>query len=97
MNQIEVFYKDMRVIELQNIEREEGQIFYLRKYTCDAILELPTSTDSVPIFFSIETSPMGKKIIELSFPQPVNYPLIPVKKALHEYILTEELEGRLPC
>ncbi len=87
----------MRVIELQNIEREEGKIFYLRKYTCDAILELPTSTDAVPINFNIETSPMGKKIIELSFPQPVNYPLIPVKKALLEYILTEELEGRLPC
>ena len=51
----------MRVIELQNIQREEGQIFYLRKYTCDAVMEFPTSTDTVPIFFSIETSPMGKK------------------------------------
>jgi len=87
----------MRVIELQNIEREESQIFYLRKYTCNAILELPTCTDTVSILFSIETSPMGKKLIELSFPQPINYPLIPVKKALLEYILTEELEGRLPC
>ena len=70
----------MRVIELQNIQREEGQIFYLRKYTCDAVMEFPTSTDTVQIYFSIETSPMGKKIIELSFPQPINYPLIPVKK-----------------
>ena len=87
----------MRVIELQNIQREEGQIFYLRKYTCDAVMEFPTSTDTVQIFFSIETSPMGKKNIELSFPQPINYPLIPVKKALLEYIFTEELEGRLPC
>lgn len=89
--------KNMRVIELQNIQREEGQIFYMRKYNCDAVLELPNSTETVPIFFSIETSPMGKKIIELSFPKPINYPLIPVKKALLEYIFTEELEGRLPC
>lgn len=87
----------MRVIELKNIIREEGQIFYLRKYTCDAVIELPTSTDKVSIFFSIETNPMGKKIIEITFTQPVNYPLIPIKKALIEYILTEELEGRLPC
>ena len=36
-------------------------------------------------------------VIELSFPTPVNYPLIPVKKSLVEFILTEELEGRLPC
>lgn len=87
----------MKVVELQNLQREEGQIFYLRKYTCDAIIELPTATENTPIFFSIETSPFGKKIIELSFVKPLNYPLIPVKKALLEYILTEEMEGRLPC
>lgn len=87
----------MRVIELKNIVREEGQIFYIRKYSCDAIIEFPTSTDAVKILFNIETNPMGKKIIEFSFPQPINYPLIPIKKALNEFILTEELEGRLPC
>ena len=87
----------MKVVELQNLQREEGQIFYLRKYTCDVILELPTSQEKVPVFFSIETSPMGKKIIEISFLEKVNYPLIPVKKALMEFIFTEELEGRLPC
>lgn len=87
----------MRVVELKNLQREEGQIFYLRKYACDAVLEFPTSTESTPILFSIETSPIGKKIIELSFKQTLNYPLLPVKKAILEYILTEEIEGRLPC
>ena len=87
----------MRVLELQNLEREEGQIFYIRKYACNAILELPTCQENVPITFTIETSPLGKKIIELTFNKTVNYPLIPVKKALLEYIYTEEIEGRLPC
>lgn len=87
----------MRVLELQNLTREEGQIFYIRKYSCEAVLELPTSQEKVPIIFTIETSPLGKKIIELTFPQPVNYPLLPVKKALMEYIYTEEIEGRIPC
>ena len=87
----------MRVIELKNIVREEGQIFYIRKYSCDAIIEFPTNTEAVKILFNIETNPMGKKIIEFSFPQTFNYPLIPIKKALNEFILTEELEGRLPC
>lgn len=87
----------MKVLELKNLQREEGQIFYLRKYTCDAIIELPTSTEKAHIFFSIETSPFGKKIIELQFLQPLNYPLIPIKKALLEHILTEEMEGRIPC
>ena len=87
----------MRVVELNNIEREEGQIFYLRKYACDAVLEFPTSQESIHILFSIETNPFGQKDIKLTFPQQINYPLIPVKKALLEFIFTEELEGRLPC
>lgn len=87
----------MRVVELKNLQREEGQIFYLKKYNCDAVLELPTSTEETPIFFTIETNPFGQKYIELTFIRPINYPLVPVKKALLEYILTEEMEGRLPC
>jgi hypothetical protein len=87
----------MKVVELQNIMREEGHIFYLRKYTCDAVLELPTSECTVKISFSIETSPFGQKKIEVIFPQQINYPLLPVKKALVEFILKEEEEGRLPC
>lgn len=87
----------MRVVELKNLLREEGQIFYLRKYTCDVVLEFPTSTEETPIFFSIETNPFGQKDIKLNFIRPINYPILPVKKALIEFIPTEELEGRLPC
>lgn len=87
----------MRVIELQKIEREEGELFYRKKYKCDAVLELPTSNDVVPIIFTVETDPFSRKIIEITFLSQVNYPLVSVKKVLKEYILTEELEGRLPC
>ncbi len=87
----------MKVLGLRNLQREEGQIFYLRKYTCEAIIELPTETQYAPLFFTIETSPIGKKIIELSFQKPVNYPLVPLKKAILECILAEEIEGKLPC
>lgn len=87
----------MRVIELKKIEREESELFYRRKYKCDAVLELPTSNETVPVFFTIETDPFGRKNIELSFPRQVNYPLVPVKKVLIEFILTEEMEGRIPC
>ena len=86
----------MKVLELQNLQREEGQIFYLRKYTCDAVIELPTATETAGILFTIEVNPMGKRIIQITFTKPINYTLLPVKKALTEFILTEELEGRLP-
>jgi hypothetical protein len=87
----------MKVVELENLQREEGEIFYLRKYHCTALIEFPTTTEEVPIFFSIETNPLGQKTIDLSVIKPLNYPLLPVKKALINFIFTEELEGRLPC
>ncbi|NLC93194.1 MAG: hypothetical protein GX677_07025 [Treponema sp.] len=87
----------MKVLEMKNIEREEGQIFYLRKYKGEAVLQFPTNTLNTKIQFTIETNPLGKKNIDLAILQAINYPLLPVRKAILEYIFTEELEGRLPC
>lgn len=88
----------MKVLKLENIQREEGHIFYRRKYEADAIIELPTSTASTKLNFIIDVSPLGVKTVELEKLDPTpNYPLSPLKKAIKDYILTEEIEGRLPC
>lgn len=87
----------MKVLEFRNLAREEGQIFYLRKYTCDAVMELPTSSLNAKINFSIETTPLGEKNIIIGFDEPLNYPVLPVKKALKDYILMQDKEGHLPC
>ena len=52
----------MKVVDIKNLQREEGHIFYLRKYEGDAVLELPTSVETTKIKFSIEMSPLGEKI-----------------------------------
>ena len=44
----------MKVLQLKELQREEGQIFYLRKYTCIIVLELPTGVENAEIKFSIE-------------------------------------------
>ena len=75
----------MKVVDIKNLQREEGHIFYLRKYEGDAVLELPTSVETTKIKFSIEMSPLGEKKVELSLMTTVNYPLLPVKKALIDY------------
>ena len=54
-------------------------------------------SETVKIFFIIDMDPLGRKSIEFSFPQPISYPLMSVKKALTEYILIEDTEGRIPC
>lgn len=86
----------MNIVELKEITREEGQIFYLRKFTAVAVLELPTTTEDVPISFSIETSPLGERTIAVKVISAPNYPVMPLIAALKSYILTSDKEGRLP-
>lgn len=87
----------MKVVEIQDIQREEGQIFYIRKYTGNAVLELPTQNEIAQIQFTIEMDGLGRKSVDLKINQSVNYPIIPLRKSITEYILKEDDEGRLPC
>lgn len=86
----------MRIVELKNLSREEGYIYYRRNFSAECVVEIPGSTIEAPVNFCIETNPLGAKSIELNFEKSINYPLLPVKKALTEFILTQDKEGKLP-
>lgn len=87
----------MTVKEFVNLEREDVQIFYIRKYSAVAVIELPLRTDNVNIKFSIEMNSFGQKDISLVMENQIDYPMIPLKKAITEFILKLEQEGKLPC
>lgn len=87
----------MQVLKLNNIKKNEGVIYYRRHYTADAEVEFPNCVESIPLSFIIETGPLGDKQFELEFdPYKINYPFIPIKKALKEYILNIDQMGALP-
>lgn len=86
----------MRILELKNLYREEGYIYYRRNFTGNAVVEIPGQTIEAPVDFCIETNPFGQKSIEIEVSKTINYPVLPIKKALKEFILTEDSEGRLP-
>ena len=87
----------MRVVELQNLVREDVQIFYIRKYAATAVLDLTARTANVEIEFSIEMNSFGNKKISLSIKTQIDYPLIPIRKSIIEYLTNLEQEGKLPC
>ena len=87
----------MRVVELQNLAREDVQIFYIRKYTATAVLDLTARTANVDISFSIEMDPLGCKNFSLSIKTQIDYSLIPIRKTILDYITNLEVEGKLPC
>ncbi len=86
----------MKILELRNLYREEGYIYYMRKFSGVALIQIPGDTLQAPLQFSIETSPFGTKTIDIEVSKSVNYPVLPIKKALEAYILEEDKEGRLP-
>ncbi len=86
----------MNILELKNIEKEEGFIYYFRKYTAIATLQLPTEITDTPISFSIETGPLGDRNIEVELIKQPNYPALPIISALKRMILTNDQQGLIP-
>lgn len=87
----------MTVLDLKDIKVEEGFIYYMRKYTAIASLQLPTETTETPVQFSIETGPLGDRHIEVTLIKQPNYPALPILNALKKYILDNDLQGKFPC
>ena len=86
----------MTVLELNNVVREPGAIYYIRRYRALAKLKLPTETVDSEIEFSIETGPLGNKEIDIELLNQPNYPALPIKKALKEFINISDSNGTLP-
>lgn len=87
----------MQILKLNNVKKNEGVIYYRRHYTAEAEIELPNCIEMVPVSFIIETGPLGDKQFELEFdPYKINYPFIPIKRALREYILNFDQLGAFP-
>lgn len=87
----------MQVLEINSITREESQLFYMNRYSGTAVVDIMANKVNIPLTFSIEISPLGQRTIKIDFTQEsLNYPVMPIKKSLKEYINQLSLSGNLP-
>ena len=87
----------MTVLGLKDIRRKEDGIYYRRKFSANAEYQLPLGREEDgKIEFTIETSPFGTNDISVNLIDPVNYPVIQVKRALKDYIGKLDTDGKLP-
>ena len=87
----------MKVKEINSISKEDGFIYYINRYRGNAVLEILAKEVSIPVSFSIEINPLGQKNIEVeNLPSSLNYPVMPVKKSLKEFIDSMYSDGVLP-
>ena len=87
----------MHVLNLKNVQKNDGVIYYRREYSADAEIQTPGAVENLPVTFTIETGPLGNKELDLCFDSGIlNYPVLPVKKALKDFILLKDKDGDLP-
>lgn len=87
----------MKVIEIRDIVRKDVPIYYRRVYTGIAVLEFMEEHHDRRIEFSIETKPTGAKDIVVKLLEDIDYPLVPMTKALKDAIMAMDSSGALTC
>jgi len=87
----------MKVIRIIDIIRKDVPLYYRNKYTAIAEIEISsTVTNRVKIEFAIEVTPISGKVYSVDEIEDLDYPTLPVKKALVEEIKNYDREGLLP-
>lgn len=87
----------MKVLEIKSLSREEGFIYYVNRYRGTAVLEILSKQVTIPISFTIETSPFSEKTIQIgNLPDNLNYPVMPIANSLRNFIIEMDKSGVLP-
>jgi hypothetical protein len=86
----------MKILEIKDIVRKDVPIYYRRLYSGTAVLELINKPQYIPVEFQIEHMPTGQTEINVTLPNKVDYPLIPLVKELKNFIGALDSGGKLP-
>ncbi|MDR3172599.1 MAG: hypothetical protein LBU17_13435 [Treponema sp.] len=86
----------MKILEIKELIRKDVPIYYRRLFSGIVIMELLDKPVERHIDFSIETKPTGQKEILITIAEPLDYPLVPILRALKTFIDTIDERGELP-
>lgn len=86
----------MKILNIKEIIRKDTPIYYRRFFSGIASIEFLARTLERRIDFFIETMPTGNKEIIVTLGEPVDYPLVPLIKALKTTIESLDDDGKLP-
>lgn len=86
----------MQLLKIYNITKKDIPIYYRNDYSAVSDFSLiGNKIVTVALFFSIEMEPTGEKRINLQITDTVDYPIIPLFRALKEEIMNLEKKGEL--
>jgi hypothetical protein len=87
----------MTVLEMKDIQIKDSPIHYRSEYRAAAlVLFTGQQEEEIPVVFSIEHTAIGAVNIAVNIQRPLNYPILPVIKALKAHIAEMHSGGKLP-
>jgi len=86
----------MRIAALKNLVRKDVPIYYRRLFSGILEIELINQTVESRINFTVETKPTGVNEVTIDEMETVEYPLLPLRKAVKHYISLLDETGGLP-
>jgi len=86
----------MRIAALKNVVRKDVPIYYRRLFSGILEIELINKTVESHINFTVETKPTGINEVIINEMGEVEYPLLPLRKAVINYISLLDETGGLP-
>jgi len=86
----------MRIVALRNLVRKDVPIYYRRLFSGILEIELINKTVESHINFTVETKPTGINEVTINEMGDVEYPLLPLRKAVINHISLLDETGGLP-
>ena len=84
----------MKITSMKNLIRKDVPIYYRRLYSGTLEIELINETVESKINFTMETKPTGISEVIINDMEHVDYPLLPLVKAVKQYIsLLDDNQG----
>jgi hypothetical protein len=86
----------MKVHGIEQLTKKDIPLYYRNEYEGLGDLEYPTGERlRVPLEFTVEIKPTGERVIAVKLKERIDYPLLPVLRALKEKIRILESNGDL--
>jgi hypothetical protein len=85
----------MKVVELREIRRRETHLHYIREFTAVAVLESNAAKCVKNVSFTVEHKALGPPDINVRVLDSVDWPLLPVVRAIRTHLYDLERKGNL--
>jgi len=77
----------MKLLDLCNVTTADVTVYYRQVYQALAIFEINSREVSVPVDLTIDISPLGQKTMHVVLKDSVDYPIMPLIKAVRNRAL----------